>query len=406
MKEQGSGRTLAKRLSRWLGIGALFLVPALLIPWWRSPVFPHTFPTAVEHLDRQIWTAGGADMLPNQYAAFHQQVSELRQHWRVETNRWWPSLTLEAFTESYQQLLHSGATLLTAAEKEKISRQDGLKDLLKEEQAQLARLRRLNGLFDLRGKRTTLSRAESFLSQGLTHLAQGQLDAVPRLLTQAQNALRPVEMLLIRQMNRYTDGQEIAQWKRWVKDAVEYSRRTGGLVIVVIKASQEFRLYQNGILRQNYPADLGFSGLQDKLYEGDGATPEGIFRILQKKRQGETQFHKAFMLDFPTPLHQHRFQVAKAKGLIPANRRIGGLIEIHGQWPGQRDLTNGCVALDNAIMDKLFPLVPVNTPVVIVGALVPTNSVSEALAPIHHHHLQRESLALPVSTTLSRLSVE
>lgn len=280
----------------------------------------------------------------------------------------------------------------------------GSKNLLKEEQAQLARLRSLNGLFDLRGKRTTLSRSESFLSQGLTQLAPGQLDPVPRLLSQAHDAMQPVEVLLIGQMSRYTNAQKIAQWKRWVKDTVEDSRQMGGLMIVVIKASQEFRLYQNGILRQNYPANLGFSGLQDKLYEGDGATPEGIFHILQKKREGETQFHKAFMLDFPTPLQQRQFQVAKAKGLVPANRRIGGLIEIHGQWPGERDLTNGCVSIDNAIMNKLFPLVSVNTPVVIVGALDPTNSVSEALAPIHHHHLQRQSLAIPSPITLSRLS--
>ncbi|MEX2493283.1 MAG: L,D-transpeptidase [Nitrospirales bacterium] len=402
MEDQGSGRTRAKRLSCWLGTGALLLVSPLLIFWWRSPVLPHTFPTAVERLDRQIWTAGGADMLPDQYAAFHQKVSDIRQHWRVETNRWWTSWPLEAFTESYQQLMHSGATLLTAVEKKKISHQNRLKDLLKEEQSQLARLRRLNGLFDLRGKRTTLSRAESFLSQGLTQLAQGQLDPVPRLLSQAQDAMQPVEVLLIRQMSRYTNGQKIAQWKRWVEDTVERSRQMGGLTIVVIKASQEFRLYQNGILRQNYPANLGFSGLQDKLYEGDGATPEGLFRIVQKKREGETQFHKAFMLDFPTPLHQHQFQIAKAKGLVPANRRIGGLIEIHGQWPGQRDVTNGCVSLDNTIMNKVFPLVSVNTPVVIVGALNPTNSVSAALAPILHHHLHRQSFALPSPITVSR----
>jgi murein L,D-transpeptidase YafK len=218
--------------------------------------------------------------------------------------------------------------------------------------------------------------------------------------------MHPVEVLLIRQMSRYTNGQKIAQWKRWVEDTVERSRQMGGLAIVVVKASQEFRLYQNGILRQNYPANLGFSGLQDKLYEGDGATPEGIFHIVQKKREGETKFHKAFMLDFPNPLQQRQFQVAKTKGFVPANRRIGGLIEIHGQWPGQRDLTNGCVSLDNAFMNKLFPLVSVNTPVVIVGALDPTNSVSEALAPIHHHHLQRNLLARPTSTTLSRPSVE
>jgi hypothetical protein len=405
MAEQGSGQTLAKRLSRWLGIGALLLVPAFLISVWRSPVLPHTFPTAVEHLDRQIWTAGGADILPRQYAAFHQQVSELRQHWRVETSRWWPSLTLEEFTDSYQQLMHAGAALLTTAEEKKLAHHNQLKELLKQELAQLARLRRLNGWFDLRGKRTTLSRAESFLSQGRTYITQSRIDPVPHLLTKAQDALHSVEMLLIHQMRRYTDKHNIARWKGWVGDTVNHSRHSGGPVLVVIKASQKFRLYQNGLLRHEYPTDLGFSGLQDKLYEGDGATPEGIFHIIKKKQKGETKFHKAFLLDFPTPAHQHRFKSARAHGLIPGNRGIGGLIEIHGQRLRQSDLTNGCIALDNQILDTLLPLIPLNTPVVIVGALDPINAVSEALALIQHHHTHRESFALPLPIRSSSLSV-
>lgn len=403
MTEQGSGRILAKRPSVWLATGALILCPPFLLPWWRTPPLPTTFPTAVEQLDRKIWATGAAEQFPTQYAAFHQQIVDLRQHWRDESRRWWPSWTLEAFTESYQQLMHSGATLLAAVEKQKLSAQGQLKEALNQEQAQLARLRGLNGLFDLRGKRTALSRAESFLAQGQTHLAQESLEPIPNLLTQAQNAMHPIETLLIGQMSRYTDQENLTQWNRWVGDIIEQSRQTKSLAIVIVKASQEFRLYQNGLLQHYYPTDLGFSGLQDKLFEGDGATPEGVFHIVQKKRKGETKFHKAFMLDFPTPLHQRRFRLAKAQGLIPAHRGIGGLIEIHGQRPGQRDLTNGCVALENEIMDKLFPLVSVKTPVVIVGALDAMNAVAEALAPIQRHHNQRESFA--DSITSSRLPV-
>jgi len=405
MTEQGSGRSLAKRWSIWLAIGALILFSALLLPWWRRPTLPHTFPPDVEQLDRQIYAAGVGKQFPNQYAAFHKEISDLRQRWRVEANRWWGSWTLEEFTESYRQLMHSGGTLLVAAEKKKALRQDQLRALLQAEQAQLARLRNLNGLFDLRGKRTTLSRAESLLSQGFTHLDQDKLDSVPNLLKQVQDAMHPVEALLIQQMRRYTDRQNLDQWNRWVTEAVDHSRHSSSLLMVVIKASQELRVYQNGLLRHDYPTDLGFSGLQDKLYEGDGATPEGIFQIVQKKRHGETKFHKAFMLNFPTPLHQRRFRTAKAQGLVPANRGIGGLIEIHGQQPGQRDLTNGCIALDNSIMDKLFSLVPLKTPVIIVGALDPINSVSKALGPIQHHRTQRESLAISATTASSPLSI-
>lgn len=406
MTEQGSGRPLARRPSCWLVTGTLVLFSVCLVLWLRPSGFPQTFPTQIEQLDRQIWTAGIGNEFPEQYAAFHQQIADLRNHWREESRRWWPSWTVEEFTESYQHLITSGNLLQTAAKNKKTAFRNHLQEALKHEQAQLIRLRNLNGLFDLRGKRTALSRAESFLNQAVSRLSQDQVDQIPHLIKQAQDAMQPVELLAIHQMGRYADRQQIVQWNRWITDTLNQSGKNGRPVIVVIKASQEFRLYLKGQLRRQFSTDLGFSGLQDKLYEGDGATPEGIFHIVQKKGEGETRFYKAFMLDFPTPLHQRQFRAAKVQGLIPVNRGIGGLIEIHGQPSGRNDPTNGCVALENSIMDKLFPLVPLKTPVVIVGALDAINSVSTALAPIHDHHTHRKSTLLSSSLPSSGLSIE
>lgn len=395
MTEEGSGQPVAKRMWWRMATGALFLLFLLLLFLrWPSSDLPRTFPSEIEHLDRQIRAAGIIDLFPDQYAAFHQQVSDLRNHWRQESGRWLPSWPIEEFTESYQHLIASGTTLLTAAQQKKTALREQLTTIVKGEQAQLRRLRNLNGLFDLRGKRTALSRAESFLTQATSHLAHERFEAVAPLLKQARESLSPVEIFAIEQMSRYANSRQIGQWNRWVTDTLDQSRRTGSPVIVVIKSSQEFRLYRNGRLHYTFPSDLGFSGLQDKRYEGDGATPEGIFHIVQKKSAGETRFYKALMLDFPTPMHQRRFQKAKVRGLIPANRGIGGLIEIHGQPSGGNDLTNGCVALDNTLMDKLFPLVPLKTPVVIVGALASANPVSARLTPIYEHHTTRQGIPL------------
>ncbi len=391
MAEQGSGRSLAKRSSIWLAAGALVFCSSLVIIWWNEPSLPKSFPPAIEQLDRQIWAMGIATLLPTQYAQFHREVSDIRQQWRAEADLWWPSWTLEEFNESYQALLRSGTRLLEATEKKKVAQHNHVKNMLSQEQNQLLRLRRLNGLFDLRGKRTALSRAEGYISQGLTQLAHNNIEPARALLIQAQDVMHPIESFLIHQMSRYTDREKITEWKHWVTNALTSSRQSGSLVIVVIKAQKEFRLYQNGHLLQVFPTDLGFSGLQDKLYEGDGATPEGLFRVVQKKSRGETKFYKALMLDFPTTSHKRRLRSAKSGGLIPGNRGIGGLIEIHGQQHGQRDLTNGCVALDNSNMDKVFPHIPLQTPVVIVGALDRFNTVAQTLAPIQQQHQQRES---------------
>ena len=55
--------------------------------------------------------------------------------------------------------------------------------------------------------------------------------------------------------------------------------------------------------------------------------------------------------------------------VIPQNASIGNLIEIHGDGGKGLDWTDGCIALENTYMDKIWKLVPENTPVLIVGAL-------------------------------------
>ena len=62
-----------------------------------------------------------------------------------------------------------------------------------------------------------------------------------------------------------------------------------------------------------------------------------------------------------------RFALGKVRGIIPTRVGIGNLIEIHGEGGEGRDWTDGCVALANPDMDRVFALTEVGTPVTIVG---------------------------------------
>jgi len=53
------------------------------------------------------------------------------------------------------------------------------------------------------------------------------------------------------------------------------------------------------------------------------------------------------------------------------------LIEIHGG--GSDGLTDGCVALDNRDMERLYAQIAIGTPVLIVGTTDYDNLVSSAL---------------------------
>jgi murein L,D-transpeptidase YafK len=166
------------------------------------------------------------------------------------------------------------------------------------------------------------------------------------------------------------------------KETIAWSRRHHASAIVVSKADRVLTLYKNGQKVLSYPVRLGFNGIREKRYQGDGATPEGRYLIAGKRGQGQTQFYRALLLDYPNEEDRRRFQSARKTGLIPASKGIGGQIEIHGVENELAAQTLGCVMLENAHMVFLYDRVEKGTPVTIVGALQEQNSVAQALASL------------------------
>ncbi len=166
------------------------------------------------------------------------------------------------------------------------------------------------------------------------------------------------------------------------KDTVEWSRKHRTSAIVVSKADRVLTLYRNGKRMLSYPVRLGFNGIKEKLYQGDGATPEGRYRVTGKRGQGQTQFYRALVLDYPNAEDRKRFLLGRKAGDIPRSRSIGGQIEIHGIENELMAQTLGCIMLDNSQMGLLFAHVEKGTLVTIVGALQKNNSVALVLADL------------------------
>jgi lipoprotein-anchoring transpeptidase ErfK/SrfK len=83
------------------------------------------------------------------------------------------------------------------------------------------------------------------------------------------------------------------------------------------------------------------------------------------------------LINYPNEEDTRNFISAKKNGLIPSKSKIGGLIEIHGG--GKDSMTYGCISMDNNMIDSLFSLVNVGTPVTIVGAVDHNNTLSSAM---------------------------
>ncbi len=153
---------------------------------------------------------------------------------------------------------------------------------------------------------------------------------------------------------------------------------TAPLRLVVKKAERVVEVYSGDVLARSYPVGLGFAPEGDKARQGDGKTPEGSFRVA--RRLPKSQYYKAWLIDYPQAEDAAR---GKAAGLIdertakrvtdahaagrvpPQYTELGGLIELHGRGSGS-DWTLGCVALDDAAIDELWPHVSVGTQIVIL----------------------------------------
>lgn len=160
------------------------------------------------------------------------------------------------------------------------------------------------------------------------------------------------------------------QWKKHGDQAILMSKG-GRRVILVDKYAHTCVVYQSGKIVRQFDVEFGPNWMGYKRRKGDRCTPEGIYRVTQKKEGGRTKFHRALLINYPNDEDRKRFAHDKKRGLIPARADIGGLIEIHGMGGKGIDWTDGCVALRNSDMDALYRLAGTGTPVIIVGSLKP-----------------------------------
>ena len=158
-------------------------------------------------------------------------------------------------------------------------------------------------------------------------------------------------------------------WKHWSEGAIIKSRKHKTYCVIIDKYARKCMLYNKGILQYECDIELGANWIGDKKLQGDKSTPEGVYKITRKKKNGETIYYKALLLNYPNEDDKKRFAQNKKDGTIARHANIGNLIEIHGRGGKGTDWTDGCIALEDADMDKLFAVCKVGTEVVIVGSL-------------------------------------
>ncbi len=147
--------------------------------------------------------------------------------------------------------------------------------------------------------------------------------------------------------------------------------------IVISKSARRLELFDGRQLVMEFAVSLGSTPEGDKTVEGDGRTPEGEFYIFTKNEK--SKFHLSLGLSYPNREDAER---GLANGIIsegehaatlaaidrgampPQGTALGGEIYIHG---GGRDgdWTDGCIAMEDPQIRKLFDAVEKGTRVTV-----------------------------------------
>ena len=154
--------------------------------------------------------------------------------------------------------------------------------------------------------------------------------------------------------------------------------------LVIDKAKRSLVVFAGGRTQAEYPVSFGIDPVSDKYKAFDCATPEGLYFITYKK--SASRFHRSLGLSYPnlpdaarglafgivsTAGYARVREAVRASRQPPCDTGLGCGIAIHGGGvyrDGVRDWTEGCVALDNADMDRLFDACRVGDAVVIFNS--------------------------------------
>lgn len=359
-------RTAEKAVVLILQISLLILLQSCTTP----PAPPEVKEALAQEQD--LWRAGASFFAPAEYENYRKMLAEARRLYEREELKIGYFRDYDQVKKKFRQVLDEGERIQKLVASKKASITEGI---LAEKKTLYSRYEVLNNLsLELSQRnfyRQQLAQADimfkevdRLIDQTKYEEARTRLKIISGLLNQAENILK-------NQLERYMDEGQIAYWRRLAERAIEKSRRTGEIVILVSKLERKLTVYKAGVPIKTYDVGLGFNGLSDKLHAGDNATPEGDYKVI--KKIGQSKFGKALLIDYPNEEDIRKFNEAKRKGYITPMTKIGGDIEIHGG--GKDGLTRGCVALDDPEMEELFRMIPLGTQVTIVGTTDPNNKI-------------------------------
>jgi hypothetical protein len=312
--------------------------------------------------------AGAEIYAPKQFDATQNKWRQMMREWRLQNDRLF-------FKRNFKKLekLATETHQLAVTSKNKAQRaQDSLKSVVQIEISLLQQKindfkNNYNQLPISGSSRDQFNKAELLVLESRAALNRRAYKKAAANLELAETLIGRVDKEAESKLKSYLLG--LPKWRQWVQQTIAWSRDSSAVVIIVDKLAHVLQVYHKGQLLREFPVELGSNWLGHKRVRGDRATPEGQYFITKKVESGRSKYYKALAINYPNQTDLEEFEAAQQRGEISRFAQIGGLIEIHGDGGKGVNWTEGCIALRNDDMDRLFSLVQVGTPVTIVGSI-------------------------------------
>ncbi len=164
-----------------------------------------------------------------------------------------------------------------------------------------------------------------------------------------------------------------------------YKLNTNTVRIRIKKSEYLLELFIDNKKVKSYPVVFGPDPVNDKTHEGDGCTPEGIYKI--KAKYPHRSWSYFLWIDYPNEAAWMRFKANKKSGKITKQAFIGGDVGIHGvpfltgdfgsnpsptaphadyMIDKKINWTLGCISLKTEDIKEIYKYVPVGTEVEII----------------------------------------
>ena len=187
---------------------------------------------------------------------------------------------------------------------------------------------------------------------------------ITAVIEEVEPIFEPIPTIIVEEPEPEIVQEEVEDIYQWNQNDELVEKRKASKIVVIKSKRVMVLLDEDNNLLSRHRISLGEHPEGKKIKRGDKKTPEGTYKIIDKRN--DKKYYKELLISYPNAEDKMR---AKELGVNP-----GSGITIHAQvpmfWNGKgdnytlsHDWTNGCMAMTNTGINTIWNMVALGTTV-------------------------------------------